>query len=94
VFEAGKEPSLEWLQRVVEFIAAQRKASRQVFVHCSAGMNRSAAAVTAYLMYEHGWRRDQALKFVQGKRGVVQPNPTLMRLLSEWEVALSQNKPT
>ncbi len=93
VFEAGgKEPSLEWLQRVVAFIAEQRKAGRPVFVHCSAGMNRSAAAVTAYLMCEHGWGRDQALRFVQSKRGIVQPNSMLMRLLSEWESTLSQGK--
>jgi Dual specificity phosphatase, catalytic domain len=90
IFEyGGKEPDLEWLGRVVEFIVQQRRAGRTVYVHCMAGMNRSGAVVTAYLMQEHGWSRDQALAFLQKKRSVVQPNPTLMRLLADWERALT-----
>jgi len=90
IFEGGNEPNLDWLRQIVEFIAAQRNAGRPTYVHCYSGMNRSGAVVTAYLMYEHGWRRDDALVFLQSKREVVQPNPTLMRLLSEWEVALRE----
>jgi len=92
VFEAGQEPSLEWLNRVVEFIATQRNEGRPTYVHCQAGMNRSGAVVTAYLMYKHGWGRDKALTVVQSKREVVQPNPTLMRLLAEWETALEEKR--
>jgi protein-tyrosine phosphatase len=54
-------------------------------------MNRSAAVVTAYLMYEHGWGRDEALTFLQKKRDV-KPDPILMRLLADWEVALKENR--
>jgi protein-tyrosine phosphatase len=89
IFEAGKEPSLDWLRRVVDFITTQRQAGRVTYVHCLAGMNRSAAVVTAYLMKEHGWQRDAALAYLQGKRPVVQPNSTLMRLLAEWEQELN-----
>ena len=92
IFENEKEPTLDWLREAVEFIAAQRKAARPTYVHCLAGMNRSGAVVTAYLMYEHGWSRDEALRFVQSKRDVVQPNPILMRLLSEWETELKQQR--
>jgi protein-tyrosine phosphatase len=92
VFEGSAEPNLEWLGRVVEFIAVQRQAGRPTYVHCLAGMNRSGAVVTAYLMHEHGWGRDDALAFVREKRPVVQPNPTLMRLLAEWENALKDKK--
>jgi hypothetical protein len=92
VFESGKEPSLEWLSRVVEFIATQRRAGRTTYVHCLAGMNRSGAAVTAYLMQEHGWSRDEALAYLQKKRPQVQPNSTLMRLLAEWENALKEKE--
>jgi protein-tyrosine phosphatase len=88
VFEGGAEPDLAWLRRVVEFIAEQRRAGRPTYVHCLAGMNRSGAVVTAYLMFEHGWGRDKALAYLQEKRSVVQPNPTLMRLLDEWESSL------
>jgi hypothetical protein len=88
VLEDETEPDLGWLRRVVGFIAEQRKAGRTTYVHCSAGMNRSGAAVTAYLMQEHGWDREQALGFLRSKRSEVQPNPTLMRLLAEWEQEL------
>jgi hypothetical protein len=92
VFEAGNEPSLDWLARVVAFIDAQRREGRTTYVHCLAGMNRSGAAVTAYLMYTRGWGRDQALAFVQSKRPQIQPNPTLMRLLAEWEASLATRR--
>ena len=92
VFEAGKEPDLDWLRRTVEFIATQRKAGRPTYVHCLAGMNRSGAVVTAYLMHEHGWSRDQALSYLQQRRPVIQPNPQLMRLLAEWETALKNRQ--
>src|SRR5262245_44613638 len=92
VFEAGQEPSLEWLNRVVEFIATQRNAGRPTYVHCQAGMNRSGAVVTAYLMHEHGWGRDEALSFLQRKRDIVQPNPMLMRVLAEWEAVLREKR--
>jgi hypothetical protein len=92
IFEGGDEPGLEWLGRVVDFVATQRRAGRPTYVHCLAGMNRSGAVVTAYLMYEHGWRRDVALAYLQDKRPVVQPNPALMRLLADWEKALKEKK--
>jgi hypothetical protein len=93
VFERGREPSLEWLRRVVGFIDAQRRTGRTTYVHCLAGMNRSGAAVTAYLMSEHGWGRDEALAFVRSRRPQVQPNPTLLRLLGEWEQELASRRP-
>jgi hypothetical protein len=94
IFEGGKDPTLEWLSRVVEFVATQRQQGRPTFVHCMAGMNRSGAVVTAYLMFEHGWGRDEALRYLQDKRPIIQPNPTLMRLLSEWEQALKMKDST
>jgi hypothetical protein len=85
VLEEGREPTLEWLGEVVDFIDEQRQAGRTVYVHCLAGVNRSAAAMTAYLMREHDWNREQALDFVRSKRPQVQPNSELIRLLDEWE---------
>jgi protein-tyrosine phosphatase len=85
ILEGGKEPDLAWLRRMVEFIDIQQRVGRVTYVHCMAGMNRSGMVATAYLMFKHNWNRDQALEFVQSKRPQVQPNPALMRLLSEWE---------
>jgi protein-tyrosine phosphatase len=56
-----------------------------VYVHCLAGVNRSATVVTAYLMLEHGWDRDRALAHVKSKRPCAQPDPSLMQLLADWQ---------
>ena len=90
ILEGGKEPDLDWLRRMVEFIDTQQRESHITFVHCMAGMNRSGMVVTAYLMFKHNWSRNQALEFVQSKRPQIQPNPQLMRLLGEWEKALNK----
>jgi protein-tyrosine phosphatase len=92
ILEGGKDPDVAWLRRMVEFIDEHQRAGRTTFVHCMAGMNRSGMVVTAYLMSRHNWGRDQALKFVQSKRPQIQPNPSLMRLLAEWEKELNKKR--
>jgi hypothetical protein len=90
VLVAGREPDLAWLERVTGFIAEQRRAGRQVYVHCQAGQNRSATAVVAYLMQEHGWEPKQALAHVQARRPIAYPAPGMMRLLAEWGRVLDE----
>ena len=46
-----------------------------VLVHCQMGISRSATIVMAYLMHKHGLTYDDALRLVQRKRPIVQPNP-------------------
>jgi protein-tyrosine phosphatase len=88
--DAPPAPSIEWLRRIVEFIEAQRQAGLTVYVHCVAGISRSGMVATAYLMYEHGWSRDEALAFVRSRRPEIRPNPAFMPLLMEWEQALKE----
>jgi hypothetical protein len=94
VLEEGTQPTMEWLREVVDFIEQQRRGGRTVYVHCMAGVNRSAAAMTAYLMREHGWSREDALSFVRSRRPQVQPDPGLIRLLDEWERSSARPAPT
>ena len=86
-------PRLDWLRKQVDFVAAQRKAGRTVFVHCRAGISRSGMVVAAYLMAEHNWTRDEALKYLRSKRSISQPNPAFLDLLLQWERALKEKKP-
>jgi hypothetical protein len=92
VLTAGRQPDLPWLERVVGFIAEQRRAGRKTYVHCQAGVDRSATAMTAYLMQEHGWGRDQALKFLRTRRPVAYPDGQMMKLLAEWERRLAERR--
>lgn len=84
----GEKPTLDILRRIVGFIDEQRRAGRQTYVHCMVGVNRSGTAVTAYVMKAHKLGRDDALTFVRRSRPEVQPDPTLMQLLAEWEQTL------
>jgi protein-tyrosine phosphatase len=43
---------------------------------------------TAYLMYRHGWGRDEALEFVKSKRPIVRPHQAFLERLAEWEQVL------
>jgi hypothetical protein len=81
-------PELAWLRRQIEFIDMHRKNDHTVFVHCRNGVSRSGLVVVAYLMWEHGWSCDDALKFAREKRSIVRPNPVFMDRLAEWEKAL------
>jgi len=40
--------------------------------------------VIAYLMWRRGWGREEALEFLQRKRGVVRVSLVFMELLGEW----------
>jgi hypothetical protein len=80
----GAMPTVEWLREQVEFIDLHRKEKRGVFVHCDAGMDRSAMVVVAYLMWRDGMTRDAAIETVRRKRAI-QVNPAFMEMLREWE---------
>jgi hypothetical protein len=83
--DAAPAPSLDWLREQVQFVDKERRAGHPVYVHCWAGISRSAMVTTAYLMQENHWTRDEALKFVRSKRSVVSPNSAFMELLQKWE---------
>jgi protein-tyrosine phosphatase len=86
--DAEPGPSLAWLREQVEFIEAQRRAGRQVFIHCRNGVSRSGMVVVAYEMWKNRWTREEALAFVRARRPGVRPNPAFMSLLAEWEQVL------
>jgi hypothetical protein len=88
ISDGGEAPSLEWLRHMVQFIDAQHRAGKTVYVHCSAGVSRSGLVAAAYLMHEHDWTRDEALEFLRSKRPQIRPNPAFMELLLEWEELL------
>jgi hypothetical protein len=90
--DAAPAPSLDWLRQQVEFIDQQRRAGRQVYVHCRAGFSRSGLVMAAYLMYRDGCNRDEALAALREKRSLVHPNPAFMELLLEWEQTILRSK--
>lgn len=56
-----------------------------VYVHCFAGVSRSATIVISYLMKKFQWSLSQALALTKKKRKYINPNPGFMRQLRKYE---------
>ncbi|MEI8194273.1 MAG: dual specificity protein phosphatase [Phycisphaerae bacterium] len=82
---SGVAPTLQWLREQVDFIDSCRRAGKAIFVHCDAGIDRSASVVAAYLMWHKHITSDAAIELVQRKRAVARPSPMFLRLLNEWQ---------
>lgn len=59
-----------------------------VFVHCNAGISRSASVVIAYLMKKQGMRYQQAFLYLKEKRTTISPNPGFAQQLKDYEKML------
>nr|AOL57136.1 PTP [Chrysodeixis includens nucleopolyhedrovirus]AOL57277.1 PTP [Chrysodeixis includens nucleopolyhedrovirus]QGW49265.1 PTP [Chrysodeixis includens nucleopolyhedrovirus]QGW49405.1 PTP [Chrysodeixis includens nucleopolyhedrovirus]QGW49545.1 PTP2 [Chrysodeixis includens nucleopolyhedrovirus] len=58
---------------------------RRVYVHCHAGVSRSATIVIHYLTKRTGYNLDEIYNYVASKRSVINPNPSFKRqLMSEF----------
>jgi atypical dual specificity phosphatase len=59
-----------------------------VFVHCNAGISRSASVVIAYLMKKQGMSYQQAFLYLKDRRTVINPNPGFAQQLKGYEKML------
>eukprot|EP01116_Phalansterium_solitarium_P001134 TRINITY_DN10915_c0_g1_i1.p1 TRINITY_DN10915_c0_g1~~TRINITY_DN10915_c0_g1_i1.p1 ORF type:complete len:234 (+),score=57.38 TRINITY_DN10915_c0_g1_i1:55-756(+) len=64
------------------------QAPKPVFVHCAAGVSRSATIVIAYLMRKNSWTLLQALDHTRRCRDVVYPNRGFFKALIMYEQEL------
>lgn len=60
-------------------------ANKRVFIHCAAGVSRSASLLLGYFMLEKGMLCDDALDYLKKFRPEVDPNPGFMRQLYKLE---------
>jgi hypothetical protein len=88
-FPTAAVPPLAWLREQVEFIHQHVSHNIPTFVHCDAGMDRSATIIVAYLMWRDHASRDDVLETIRRKRAV-NPNPAFMALLNAWRENLPQ----
>lgn len=82
---------LKHFDEALEFMTEHMKKG-SVYVHCFAGISRSATIVIAYLMKENGWPMEAAFKFVIKKRNIISPNPGFERQLETFEKKLTREK--
>jgi len=66
-------PITPHLQQIVDFIHNARQNDGRVLIHCKAGVNRSAAAMLAYICHREKISSEEALEFLKQRKPDVQP---------------------
>ncbi|XP_015244000.1 PREDICTED: dual specificity protein phosphatase 1 [Cyprinodon variegatus] len=74
-----------WFNEAIEFIDSVRNNGGRVFVHCQAGISRSATICLAYLMRTNRVKLDEAFEFVKQRRSIISPNFSFMGQLLQFE---------
>jgi len=84
----GKDEfSLEKLEEMCNFI---KKNNNNILVHCMFGKSRSCTLVLFYLMKYHNMNLDEAFKFVENKRYVINPSIAFYNYLKDIEINLNK----
>lgn len=73
IFDSPKVSIIQYFEDVFTFIDNGRKGG-SVFIHCQAGISRSASFVIAYVMKEMNLDFNSAFTLVKNQRSVVNPN--------------------
>ncbi|KAJ8025587.1 Dual specificity protein phosphatase 4 [Holothuria leucospilota] len=82
-----------WFQEAASFIDLVKEQSGRVFVHCKAGISRSATICMAYLMISQRFRLDEAFEYVHLRRTIISPNLAFMLQLQRLETDLFGKSP-
>ncbi|ELT92720.1 hypothetical protein CAPTEDRAFT_171084 [Capitella teleta] len=84
-------PTLEQLEKGVDFLEIHRVIGNSVYVHCKAGRTRSATVVAAYLMRIHGWSAENAVECLREKRPHIVIRNAQWNILHQYQQHLSQS---
>jgi len=79
------ENILSILPKIVDDIKILNDKGAKIYVHCFAGVSRSASVVLYYLMLFHNYSYESAFKFLRSKRVGIQPNHGFIRQLKSLE---------
>jgi len=94
VEDVGREPIELYWPEAAEFMEGFLSKGQTVFVHCRAGVSRSASTVIAYLVLHKGYSLYGAFAQARGRRPVVTPNLGFMEKLCELEASKHGSEPT
>ncbi|XP_069754879.1 dual specificity protein phosphatase 1 [Narcine bancroftii] len=85
VEDSHKADISSWFLEAIAFIDSVKNTGGRVFVHCQAGISRSATICLAYLMRANRVKLDEAFEFVKQRRSVISPNFSFMGQLLQFE---------
>ncbi|XP_030068498.1 dual specificity protein phosphatase 1 [Microcaecilia unicolor] len=85
VEDSHKADISSWFNEAIDFIDSVKNAGGRVFVHCQAGISRSATICLAYLMRTNQVKLDEAFEFVKQRRSIISPNFSFMGQLLQFE---------
>lgn len=74
----------------INFINSALKNNGNIYIHCRAGVSRSATILLAYLIHS-GLSMKDALNYVNSKRDIINPNKGFWQQLMEFEKQIHKN---
>jgi protein-tyrosine phosphatase len=92
IYDRAPFPGIQWLDLATSIVDNCRQADFTTFVHCDAGMSRSAMVMIAYIMKRDKLSVDDAIDYVLKKRAI-SPNEYFLVGLMDWEDFL-KSQPT
>ncbi len=92
IIEIVDEDSASIKKYFKDAISYIENASGKVYVHCWAGVSRSATIVIAYLMWKNKLSFNEAYWSVKNKRNFISPNEGFVKQLKEFEIILKENR--
>ena len=88
IIEISDDPESNLKQHLlecIEFIDEKVKSGNRIYVHCAAGVSRSASTVLAYIMVTQQIGLNDAYKIVSAKRPCIKPNDGFVAQLKLFE---------
>lgn len=82
-WEDTEQQELVGLERALLFVRWHREQGRNIAVHCAQGKSRSGAVMVAFLMALQKSSFEEALKFAQRRRAMIEPNHFFEKQLIE-----------
>ena len=84
VVDMGAPEPLDFDRAVAWIEKALAQSNARVFLHCRAGMERTAAIAIAFWVAREGISYDAAFRNLKGKRAIFKPLPAQERAVKEW----------
>ena len=87
IMDFTNENIFKYFKECIQFI----ENSKKIYIHCMAGVSRSASIVIAYLMYKEHKKYFQIYSEVKKKRSIIRPNFGFVFQLKYFENLLIEN---